>query len=95
MLWCWVLWVPGLHQTFLRVSFKYQAIFEVDILQMVRTVSQKQKYNSQKSWLVHLGTFPELWTLMDFAFVLFMVNGTVYVLSFTVRIVVVSYRQLC
>jgi hypothetical protein len=32
------------------------------VLQLTRPISQKQ---SQKARLVHLETFPELWTLMD------------------------------
>lgn len=37
----------------------------VDSLQLARTISNEQSYRSQKSRLVHLGTFPELWTVMD------------------------------
>jgi hypothetical protein len=40
-------------------------MFWVEILQLTRTVSQKQNYRSQKARLVQLVTFPELWTLMD------------------------------
>lgn len=37
----------------------------VDSLQLARTISNEQSYSSQKTRLVHLGTFPELWTVMD------------------------------
>jgi hypothetical protein len=40
------------------------------------TRRQRQNYRSQK-------TFPELWTLMDWAFVSILAGGTAYVLSFT------------
>ena len=49
----------------------------VDILQLTRTVSQKQNYRSQKARLVPLEPFPELWTLMNEVFVFILAGVTV------------------
>ena len=48
---------------FLGWVFKHKIIFCIDILQLTRTVSQKQNYRSQKARLVQLETFPQhgLW----------------------------------
>jgi hypothetical protein len=46
------------------------------ILQLARRVSQKQSDRSQKARLVHLETFPELWTLTDSVFVSVLSGGS-------------------
>ena len=50
---------------FLGQDFKHKTMLRTVILQLARRVSQKQSDRSQKARLVHLETFPELWTLMD------------------------------
>ena len=52
------IWMPG-------AGVKLPSEHWVDIFQLTRTVSLKQNYRSQKARLVHLETFPELWTWMD------------------------------
>lgn len=42
----------------------WNTMFGVDILQLARTLRQKQNYRSQTPRLVCFETFPELWTLM-------------------------------
>ena len=49
------------------------------------TKSQKQTYRSQKARLVPLETFPELWILIDYPFVL--ADEIVYMLNFTTCVV--------
>jgi hypothetical protein len=47
----------------------------VGIFQLTRAVSQKAR-------VIHIETFPELWTLLDLAFVLILAGDAVSMLSF-------------
>lgn len=69
----------------------------VNTFQLKRTANKKQNYKSQKARLDHLGTLLLLWTkyLMDWALVPLLVGVGAYILSFTVRMVLLTWHQLC
>jgi hypothetical protein len=72
-------------QVFLRVSFLSTATISwAETPQLARKASQKWNSRDQKARLVHLGTFSEPYTLINYAFALGLAGVAVYMLSFKV-----------
>lgn len=74
----------------------------VDTLQLIRTVSKRQKYRSQKARLAHLKTFLDPGsmdrTLMDWVCISVLAGIGAYVLGFKVwylRVIHPTWHQLC